>query len=113
VKVDDAVLEGIQEWLRVYAVVTRVDDELDGMLLEEITHRDVPMLARLERLLRQLAKGNAALASELRATARRPVGRDRDDVETTLDEVSKIRARARNRYAESETQRITTRSGPV
>jgi hypothetical protein len=53
------------------------------------------------------------LARELRSAARRSVGRDRDDVEATLDQVAEIRALARNRDADSEVQRMTTRSGPV
>jgi len=40
--------------------------------------------------LRQLTEGNAVFARERSSAARRTVRRDRDDVETTVDEVAKI-----------------------
>jgi cytidylate kinase len=113
VKVDDAVLECVEKRFGVDSVVAGIDNKLDRVQLEEVTHRDVALLGRLERLLRELAQRNALLARELRSAARRSVGRDRDDVEATLDQVAEIRALARNRDADSEAQRMTTRSGPV
>src|SRR5258708_7186558 len=112
-KVDDPVLEGVEKRFGVHAVIAGIDNKLDRVLREEVTHRDVALLGRLERLLRQLTQRNTLLARELRSAARRSVGRHRDDVEATLDQVAEVRALARNRDADSEAQRMTTRSGPV
>jgi hypothetical protein len=68
------------------------------VLFEEVAHRNVPVLGRVERLLRQLTNGNALFTRELRSAARRPVGRHCNHVEATLDEVAEIRTGAGDGY---------------
>jgi hypothetical protein len=62
------------------------------MAHEEIAHRDISLLDGLKRSLRQLSQWEVLLARVRRPAARRPVGRHRDDVEATLDEVAEVRA---------------------
>src|SRR5579864_5838267 len=109
--VDDAAVERLEERSGVDPVVAGVDDELDVMSLEEVAHRRVALLGRLEGLLRQLAKRDAPLPRELGGHARRAVGRHRHDVESTLDQVAQVGATTGD--ADAEPQRISTRSGPV
>src|ERR1700687_3093165 len=112
VDVDDSPGKRVQERMRVYAVVTGVDYELDAVLCEEIAHRGVALLGRGEVLLRQFPQRDALLASEGRASTRRPVGRDRHHVETAVDQVAQVGAPTRAGDAELDRQLTTTRSGP-
>src|SRR5260370_38846658 len=93
------------------AVVTGVDDKLDTMAQEEVAHRHVTLLDRLNRSLRQLCQCNVLPARVRRPAARRPVGGHRDDVDAPLDQVAEARGLPRN--ADAELQSSGTRSGPV
>src|SRR5581483_11878086 len=110
VDVDDPAAEGVEQWRGVDAVVAGVDDELDAVREEEVAHGGVTLIDGSKRSLRQLAERNAALASESRAAARRPVRGHGDDVEAALDQVAKVRTAAG--HADSDPHRKMTRSGP-
>src|SRR5450631_713744 len=110
--VDDPALEGLEKRLRVDSIVARQHHELDPMLLEEVTHRGISLFARGECLLRHLPERDAPLACVGGASARRPVGRDRDYVEASVDQVAQVRSLPGHGDAKPERQRMTTRSGP-
>jgi hypothetical protein len=86
--VDDPILERFEKGWGVNPVVTGVDHELDSVFPEKSGHRRISIFGRAERLLRQLAERDARFAGERCASTGRPVGRDRDYVESALDEVA-------------------------
>lgn len=109
--VDDAVGEPIQKRLRVNPVIAGIDHQLDVVSPKEVTHREVALLRGIEALLRQLSEWDVFCARKRCRSARRAIGRHGDDVDPTLDEIAEIGALARD--ANSDFQRISTRSGPV
>src|SRR5450759_3135900 len=111
--VDDPALEGLEKRLRVDSIVARQHHELDPMLLEEVTHRGISLLARGECLLRHLPERDVPLACVGGASARRPVGRGRDHVEASVDQVAQVRSLPGHGDADFEGQLMTTRSGPA
>jgi hypothetical protein len=67
--IDDPLLKGFEERFGVNSVVARINDKLDTLLPEEITHRSVPLLRRAKTLLRKLSQGDVLFACEGRGAA--------------------------------------------
>ena len=88
--IDDAASKRFQERSRVYAVVAGIDHELDAVGQEEVAHRDVPLLLGREPLQRKLAERDASLTGKSGAATRRPVGRHRDHVELSIEQVAEV-----------------------
>src|SRR5882672_5038766 len=110
--IDDPLLEGFEERIRVNAVVARIDDKLDPVLAEEITHRSVPLLRRAKAFLRKLSQRNVLFARERRGAAGWAIRRHGHHVEAALDQVAQVRSLAGDRDADFQGQWMTTRSGP-
>src|SRR5712692_6404351 len=109
--VDDAARECLDQRRRMHAVVARVHHQLDPLKVEEITHRNIAGFGAFETLLRELAQRKPVITCERGAATRCLVGRDRDDLEPAFDQVAQVRALTGD--ADSQSQRISTRSGPL
>ena len=75
---------------RVHPVIARVNHQLDAVPQEEVAHRCIALLGRVELLLRKLAHAGSRLAREGRGAARWPVRGDRHDIEPQLHQVAQI-----------------------
>src|SRR6267378_3971916 len=110
--IDDPLLEGFEEPIRMNAVVARIDDKLDPMVAEEITHGGVPLLRRAKAFLRKLSQRNALFARERRGAAGWAIRRHGHHIEPALDQVAQVRSLTGDRDADFQCQWMTTRSGP-